>query len=122
MKKTGVNANTINEPNLLFHSLDALDKVLSELGLDQMRLPVVHLQLILFNTCLKFEQQQVTSSSSSVYTYLRLKLIDICTNLNLINSVAFHQQALSSTVVAELKLQQDGSNANPLGKLKKKTI
>lgn len=116
MKKTGINAYTINEPYLLFHSLNSLDKLLDELGFDQMRLPVVQLQLILLNTCVRFEQQpQQQQQVASLYTYVRLKLISICTDLNLTNSIGFHQQALTNLSAVEIKIQQETTGStNPL--------
>lgn len=114
MKKTGINAHTIAEPYLLFHTLDSLDKMLSDIGLDHLRFPVVHLQLILLNTCLKFDQP---ASSGSLNTYVRLKLINLCIELNLINSVSFHQQALANVITGALKIQAtDSANPSPLSK------
>lgn len=107
MKKTGINVYTIGEPYILFCFLEILDKMLDDLGFSQFRFPVAQLQLILINNCIKFDSQtsQNSSSSSTFNSYIRLKLINTCAELNLIASIASHQQCLAN-IVLNLKQQQ----------------
>jgi hypothetical protein len=103
MKKTGINVHTIGEPYILFCFLEILDKMLDELGFSQFRFPVAQLQLILINSCIKFDSQ--TLQTSTFNSYIRLKLINTCAELNLIASIASHQQCLAN-IVLNLKQQQ----------------
>lgn len=104
MKKSGINNHTVSEPYLLFHSLDKLDRLVDDLGYDQLRFAVCHLQLILINTCLKFDQSS-TPHLASLNAYVRFKMINLCTELNLIGAVEKHHQALANTLLNDLKSQ-----------------
>jgi hypothetical protein len=102
MKKTGINQNTIAEPYLLFYYLDQLAQMLSDLGFSSLLFPLYNLQMILVNNLIKFDttnknlinQQQLIS----LVFYVKLKCINLCVELNLINSVSIHQISLINMI------------------------
>ena len=100
MNRIGINATTIVEPYLLFYYLDMLGKMLSEQGYTNLLFPVYNLQVILINTVLKQDFANSTSNKQiSLNCYVRLKLINLCVELNCIQGVAFHQQLLTDLIV-----------------------
>lgn len=106
MKKTGINQHSIVEPYLLFYYLEQLGKMLSEEGFSQLLFPLYYLQLILVNCAIKFDASSNLSQNVSLNIYVRLKLINLCVQLNLIQSVSFHIQAIATLVVNSNMKQQ----------------
>lgn len=110
MKKTGINQSSIHEPYLLFFYLDELGKMLNEQGYSQLLFPLYYLQLILVNSAIKFDSSsQIKNNSLNIY--IRMKLINLCTELNLIQSIGFHQQALASLILNSGPVLPDTANA-----------
>ncbi len=108
MKKFGLNSNTVPEPYMLFLYLDMLESMLKQHGCSHMLFPVYYLQLILVNNLIKLNNNQ---TNVSLNIYVRMKMINLCIELNLISSVNFHQQqlalvVLSSTQSPELLAEQ----------------
>lgn len=106
MKKTGININTIQEPLLFYYYLDMLAEMINEQGFTHFLFPIYNLQLIIIKTAFKqqlaFTQRQPTSTSqqfTSLECYTRLKCINLCVELNLINSVGLHQQAIVNLIL-----------------------
>ena len=100
MNKIGINPTTIVEPYLLFYYLDKLGGMLAEQGYTHLLFPVYNLQLILINCVLKYEFESIAQSKLvSMNSYIRLKLINLCVELNLTSAVAFHQQLLNDLIV-----------------------
>ena len=96
MKKTGINKNSISEPYLLFYYLDKLVEMLRNYGWSHLIFPVHYLQLFLVNSALKMENK---SQVISLNIYLRLRMINLCAEMNLIQAIGFHQQALAKLVL-----------------------
>lgn len=108
MRRTGINQHTISEPNLTFYYLETLAKMLAKLGYNHLLFPVYNLQLIIVSCVLKNDFDQVNQTQLvSMYAYIRLRMINLCVELNLINSVGFHQQALANFVITASKLKTD---------------
>lgn len=96
MNKTGINKNSISEPYLLFYYLDKLADMLRNYGWSHLIFPIHYLQLFLVNSALKMDSQtQITSLN----IYLRLRMINLCVELNLIQAIGFHQQALATLIL-----------------------
>ena len=74
--------------------------MLAEQGYTHLLFPVYNLQLILINCVLKYEFENTAQSKLiSMNSYIRLKLVNLCVELNLTNAVAFHQQLLNDLIV-----------------------
>jgi hypothetical protein len=71
MKKTGINANTIVEPYLLFYYLDLMAQMLDQLGYSNLLFPVYNLQLLLVNNLIKFD----SSSVKNLMVFFVVKII-----------------------------------------------
>ena len=99
MKKTGINQHTIIEPYLLFGYLDMLARMLADAGYSQYLFQIYNLQLVLVNCAIKFHDS-THGQLNSLNNYVRLKLINLCIELNMIASVGFHQQALASFLLS----------------------
>ena len=99
MKKTGINQHTIVEPYILFYYLDMLSNMLSELGFSQYLFQIYNLQLLLVNCAIKFNDS-MNFQLYSMNSYVRLKLINLCVELNMISSINFHQQALANLILS----------------------
>lgn len=120
MNKIGINQTTVVEPYLLFYYLDMLGKMLAEQGYSNLLFPIYNLQVVLVNTVLKQDFNNSTSNKQiSLNCYVRLKLINLCVELNCIQGVAFHQQLLTDLMIPADPLNPlPGSNSNPSNLLK----
>jgi hypothetical protein len=98
MKKTGINQHTIVEPYILFYYLDMLSSMLSDVGFSFYLFQIYNLQLLLVNCAIKFSDP-INTQLYSLNSYVRLKLINLCTELNMISSINFHQQALATLIL-----------------------
>ncbi|CAF0832143.1 unnamed protein product [Brachionus calyciflorus] len=98
MKKTGINQHSLSEPSLLFYYLEQLSEMLNKQGWSHLLFPVYYLQLFVVNSALVLENH---SQIVSLNIYVRLKLINLCVELNLIQSIGFHQQALALFILKQ---------------------
>ena len=95
MKKTGINANTIQEPLVFYYYLDMLADMLNQQGFTHFLFLIYNFQLILIKTAVKQKlQAPVNQQFISLECYTRLKIINLCIELNIISSVNLHQQAM----------------------------
>jgi hypothetical protein len=110
MKKTGVNFHTIQEPLVFYYYLDMLADMLNQQGLTHFLFLIYNVQLILLKTSIKPKlQAPLNQQLISLECYTRLKLLNLCIELNLINSVSLHQQSM----VIYLTILQPTNNAAP---------
>lgn len=118
MRKNGLNTNTIKEPFLLFHFLDLLGEMINELGYTHLLFPIYSMQIMLARSALiqKFSSSQESLKLTSTLAYIRLKLMILCVELNLVNSVAHHQQVLVNHLY-ENQLQSENFHPGLLLKL-----
>ncbi len=100
MIKLGINHTTIIEPYLFFYYLEQLGKLLAKQGFSNLLFQVYNCQLIVINSVLRHEQTETTTKLVSLTTYVRLKLINLCVELNCIQAVAFHQQLLADLLTS----------------------
>ncbi len=71
--------------------------------------------MIIINNVIKYDLEAPTHIQLvSLYSYVRLKLIDLCVELNLVNSVAFQQQSLATFILANSKLKNEPVEPNLL--------
>ncbi len=108
MKKTGINQHTISEAYLLFYYLDELGEMLIKQGHSHLLFQIYALQLVLANNVIKFPNV----NNVSLNIYVRMKYINLCVQLNLINSINFHQQALGSYILSMSKSADQASDQN----------
>jgi hypothetical protein len=92
MRENGINEHTIAEPYLLFYYLEQLSLMLNEHGLSYLLFVIYNLQLALLNCAIKYKPN--TQSCSTLFSYVKFKLIELCVQLNLSQSIGFHQQSL----------------------------
>ena len=132
MKKTGINSNTISEPCMFFYYLDLLGNMLIQKGFSHFLFPIYYLQLVLANYVINLPifagnspaPHATTAPATAAATsharnvslsiYTRMKLLNLCVELNLSAAVTFHQQQLASFILstskpAELVTEQSGS-------------
>lgn len=96
MKTTGINESTITDPFVFFYFLDMLSEMLYEQGQSHLLFSIYYLQLVLATNVLK---SSLSGSNVSLSIYVRIKLINLCTELNLISSVNVQLQQLASYVL-----------------------
>lgn len=115
MNKLGINQSTIIEPYLLFHYLDLLAQMLADQGYSNLLFSVYNVQLIIVNSVLISDIADKNQSKLiSLNSYIRLKLINLCVELNCIQAVAFHQQLLTDLLITPDPLNPVAPNINTM--------
>ena len=110
MKKTGINLHTIQEPLAFYYYLDMLADMLNQQGLTHFLFLIYNVQLILLKTSIKQKiQAPIGQQFTSLECYTRLKCLNLCIELNIISSVALHQQSM----VILLTNSQSNASAAP---------
>ena len=113
MNKLGINQSTIIEPYLFFYYLDQLARMLTEQGYSNLLFSVYNMQLIIINSVLKMDMGEKNQNKLiSFNCYIRLKLINLCVELNCIQAVAFHQQLLTDMLITPDPLNPVAPNMN----------
>ena len=110
MRKNGINFHTIQEPLVFYYYLDMLADMLNQQGLTHFLFLIYSVQLILLKTSIKQKLQAPSNQQlASLECYTRLKCLNLCVELNIIHSVALHQQSM----VIYLTSLQATNNATP---------